>query len=107
MKDPEVYIKIMAEQGGASPVWNINGSNMEIEDYPLAPEIARRLQEWNAKYAAFDFFNDGDLFNYEGFAKEGEQIARHIKAAHPDWQVMYFNESNFNGNYKHPLVEIK
>lgn len=95
MEDKEVYVKVMADYC-SSGLWNINGAHVEQDAYDLSPEILARLNKWNDWYETNDSWmcdnEDRRPFDTRMFALEGEQIARHIKAAHPDWTVWYFNE---------------
>ena len=111
MYDETVYIKLMAEFT-SSGVWNMLGSNVEVEDFDLAPEIVARIKKWcewyetNESYRYNDEEDGVDPFDYAAFAKEGLNIARHIKAAHPDWTVMYFDEWRFK-NHLEASYEVK
>lgn len=99
MADDVKYVKFMPEYTSTG-VWNIGGANIEISDVPLSPELTLRLEAWNAWYDHNDSWRCDEgyvrTFPLKAFSDEGEQIARHFKAAHPDWTVRYFNEYMFD-----------
>lgn len=102
MYEDVTYVLVMAEFC-SSGLWNEQNANTDESGYGLSEEILKRLDAWQGWYDrdnksyACDAVGE-DTFPYEAFAKEGEMIARHIKAANPTWTVMYFNEYHFQLN---------
>lgn len=92
-----MYVKIMPEFC-SDGTWNELGASTSMDEYGFAPEILVRLKKWNAQYdrEMKTHGDEPDVFPYEAFAEEGEQIARHIKATHPEWTVLYWNEYLFH-----------
>lgn len=110
MYDDVTYVKVMAEYC-SSGLWNEHGANTCEDEYGLSPELLERLDKWQGWYdrdnKSYCTEPDEDTFPYEAFAKEGEMIARHIKAANPTWTVMYFNEHRYQNDLSNYVYEIK
>lgn len=94
MDEDSVYVKVMADYLSTG-LWNQYGTNVDVDVYNLSPEIVHRLAKWQARFDKECLIEDEGAFDYDSFSKEGELIARHIKAMHPSWTVMYYNEAQF------------
>lgn len=108
-EDEHLYVKVMAEFC-SSGLWNEQHANTDESEYGLSPEILARLDAWQGWYdrdnKSYCTDPEEDVFPYEAFAKEGEMIARHIKAANPQWRVWYFNEHRYQndlGSYEYEI----
>ncbi len=102
-RDPEKWVRIMGDYS-ASGVWDWQGYMVTSEWLPISPELRRWLDSWASRYVSTcDAWWHGNHENFEEivrnerrvliYAEEGLALAAAIKAALPDWTVVYHNES--------------
>ena len=75
-------------------VWYKDGSEGWAEGLPISRELIARIRQWQATYDVLHdrSFDAGKYLPEPGFipfAAEGLEIAKAIKAALPDWTVLY------------------
>ncbi len=78
-------------------VWHKDGCAGDADGLPIPTTLIERIRRWQATY---DILHDRsfDAGKYRAepgfipFAAEGLEIARAVKAALPDWTVIYFDE---------------
>ena len=86
------WVRIMCDFG-AEPIWDRQGAPAYLYELPVSEELRQRLANWQAT-----FESEGDTPHPPGsisvaaFSAEGIAIARAVKAALPDWTVVYFDE---------------
>lgn len=86
------WVRIMCDYC-ADPLWGPNGGMEVLEGLPVPEDLRERLRAWAALYDAQDPGSpDGIRLDLLAFAEEGRSIARAVKAALPDWTVIYFDE---------------
>jgi hypothetical protein len=87
------WVRIMADYA-ADGVWDKTGAGCCADELPIEPTLVERLRAWQAW---FDDLSDDNERNPDwdaaAFAREGLAIARAVKAALPDWTVIYFDEA--------------
>lgn len=91
------WARIMCDVS-ADGVWDLEGRACDADDVPIAPDLIERIRRWQAHYEAIENaleeeerrYCDGD---WQAFSAEGFAIARAVKAALPDWTVIYFDEA--------------
>ncbi|PSC04424.1 hypothetical protein SLNSH_14500 [Alsobacter soli] len=94
--DGAFCVRLMAAYGSEG-VWNADGEEALVDDLPIDPELAGRLQEWQE---AFDALEDRAAESdgragaalraaWSKLAEDGLALARALKQALPDWTVLY------------------
>ena len=115
--DGAFCVRLMAAYGSEG-VWNADGEEALVDDLPIDPELAGRLQEWQE---AFDALEDRTAESdgpagaalraarskkaeerlglpravaalraaWSKLAEDGLALARALKQALPDWTVLY------------------
>jgi hypothetical protein len=85
------WVRVMADYGSCG-LWAKDGCGVGDDELPVSDEIKERLRKWQ------HWFDDEHPdFDVEKFSDEGRDIAHIIKAALPDWTVIYFDEAR-SGN---------
>jgi uncharacterized protein YfaT (DUF1175 family) len=86
------WVRILADSC-ADGVWVRDGGATSADQLPVSQDLIDRIRQWQAWYDRDQ--NDWGLFNgdVEAFSNEGREIARAVKAALPDWTVVYFDEA--------------
>lgn len=89
----EKWVRIMADYG-AEGIWDKRGFSREPESIPLSCELSTRVYAWQDWYdrQCTDYLPENQL-DVVAFAAEGLAIARAVKAALPDWTIIYFDEA--------------
>jgi hypothetical protein len=92
------WVRIMADYC-ADGVWARDGCGGCADELPVDPALIARIRAWQEWYdtKAADFESPSP-FDVKAFAAEGLAIARAVKAALPDWTVMYFDEAALPAN---------
>ena len=72
---------------------------------PSRPGLVTRIRAWQETYEASDP-DDSPDFDWTAFDAEGWSIARDVKAALPDWTVIYFDEARRRRGARTCQVEI-
>ncbi len=87
------WVRIMAVYGSEG-VWQMDGTEGMLDDLPVPRALRDRLDAWQAVY---DDHDDMDAaaprLDVARFAAEGHAIACAVKAALPEWTVVYHDES--------------
>ena len=87
------WVRIMAVYGSEG-VWQMDGTEGVLDDLPVPVSLRDRLDAWQSVYDEHDDMDDdAPKLDAERFAAEGLAIARAVKAALPDWRVIYFDEA--------------
>ena len=94
---PDQWVRILADDR-ADGVWNRHGISGYPEDLPISADLVARIQAWQKWYddAADEAYEHDPPFktlDVISFAAEGLAIAHAVKAALPDWTVVYFDEA--------------
>ena len=86
------WVRILADNS-ADGVWDIEGCGCCADDLPIPAALIDRIRAWQAWYDRDE--NGWGLFkgDVDAFAAEGLAVARAVKAALPDWTVVYFDEA--------------
>lgn len=88
------WVRIMCDVS-ADGVWDLEGRACDSDDLPIAPDLIERIRCWQEHYEAIEnSLEDGRDGNWQAFSAEGFAIARAVKAALPDWTVIYFDEAS-------------
>ena len=65
-----------------------------LDDLPVAAALRDRIDAWQSVYDEHDDMDeDAPVLDVARFAAEGLAIARSLKAALPDWTVIYHDEA--------------
>ena len=87
------WVRIMAVYG-SDGVWQMDGTEGVLDDLPVPRSLRDRLDAWQTIYDAHDEMDeDAPRLDVPAFAAEGRAIARAVKAALPDWTVVYHDEA--------------
>ena len=87
------WLRIMAVYGSEG-VWQMDGTEGMLDDLPVSKALRDRLDAWQAIYDEHDDMDeDAPKLDLNAFAAEGLAIARTVKAALPDWTVIYHDEA--------------
>lgn len=87
------WVRIMAVHGSEG-VWRMDGTEGVLDDLPVARSLRDRLDAWQAVYDEHDDMDEAaPRLDVDAFAAEGLAIARAVKAALPDWTVVYHDEA--------------
>jgi hypothetical protein len=86
----ERWVRIMCDYS-ADGVWHKDGSGDSADELPIDRELIERIRRWQ------DWYETGldadSKFDVAAFSAEGLAIARSVKAALPDWTIIYFDEA--------------
>jgi hypothetical protein len=84
------WVRLLADTS-AHGVWSKDGYCCRAEDLPVSSGLIDRIQHWQNWYDAYE--NEWGLFkgDVEAFAVEGLALAKAVKAALPDWTVVYWD----------------
>jgi hypothetical protein len=88
----ERWVRIMADYS-ADGVWHRDGCGDSADELPVGADLIARIRRWQAWYEQDDPRDPDARFDVEAFAAEGRAIAQAVKAALPDWTVVYFDEA--------------
>lgn len=85
----------------ADGIWDKEGCCCSANDLPVPSELIERIREWQKRYdyeAPTPADEDYVPFSFDdrSFSVEGLLIAKEVKAALPDWKVIYFDEAKSN-----------
>lgn len=92
------WVRIMADFC-ANGIWHQDGRMAAFDDLPVAESLKERIRHWQERHDRenCDHIDRDDPrwrpWDVAGFAAEGREIARALKAALPDWTVVYVDES--------------
>ena len=87
------WVRIMAVFGSEG-VWQMDGTEGALDDLPVPKALRDRLDAWQAAYDDHDDMDEAaPRLDVARFSAEGFAIARAVKAALPDWTVMYHDEA--------------
>ena len=102
--DGRPWVRIMCD-ACAEGVWNHDGESCAAADLPMPPDLLARLRAWQASYDAAEL-DDDQAFDWAAFTAEGCSIAQAVKAALPDWTVIYFDEARLRAGRRPCEVEV-
>lgn len=90
----ERWVRIMADTA-AEGVWDCRGTSGCADELPIPADLVERLLRWQVWYDRSEADEGGfdPAFDLDAFSAEGLAIAHAIKAALPDWTVLYFDEA--------------
>lgn len=101
------WVRIMAVHGSEG-VWQMDGTEGMLDDLPVPEALAARLDAWQRVYDDHDDLDeDAPGLDVAGFAAEGLGIARAVKAALPDWTVVYHDEAAAAAGARREEVEYE
>lgn len=91
------WVRVMCDFA-ADGLWAKSGGSVGPEDLPVSDDIKARLRKWQDYFERHNqsYLPPGERdteFDVVAFSAEGLAIAKAIKAALPDWTVVYFDES--------------
>lgn len=87
------WVRVMAVFGSEG-VWQMDGTEGALDDLPVPKALRDRLDAWQAVYDEHDDMDEAaPRLDVGRFAAEGLAIARSLKAALPDWTVIYHDEA--------------
>ncbi|MDO9709847.1 hypothetical protein [Paracraurococcus lichenis] len=91
------WVRIMVDYC-ADGVWHPDGCAGHAEELPVDAGLIARIRRWQEWYdtESKDYLPPEERtgqFDLAAFAAEGLAIARAVKAALPDWTVIYFDEA--------------
>ena len=87
------WVRLMAVFGSEG-VWQMDGTEGALDDLPVPLPLRDRIDAWQAAYDEHDDMDeDAPALDVARFAAEGLAIARALKAALPDWTVVYHDEA--------------
>jgi hypothetical protein len=93
---PGNWVRIMAD-ALADGVWDRDGCGDRADALPVPADLVARIRAWQAWYDRDGWGDDAGRplarFDLDAFAAEGLAIAQAVKAALPDWTVIYFDEA--------------
>ena len=86
------WVRILADSS-ADGVWEKGGGATTADALPVSVALIQRIREWQAWYDRDE--DNWGLFRGDvaAFSAEGLAIVRAVKAALPDWTVVYFDEA--------------
>lgn len=86
------WVRILADSW-THGVWTRDGGPADPDDLPIPQGLIDRIRQWQAWYDRDE--NDWGVFkgDVEAFSDEGREIAHAVKAALPNWTVVYFDEA--------------
>ena len=86
------WVRILADSS-ADGVWEKGGGATSADALPVSAGLILRIREWQSWYDREE--DDWGIFRGDviAFSAEGLAIARAVKAALPDWTVVYFDEA--------------
>jgi hypothetical protein len=101
-RDPAKWVRVMGDYSSTG-IWHWEGYEMVPDSLPVSDDLKARLASWAARYFSWiDTWRDWDADDFARIQEhdqrlrlhsdEGLAIAREIKAALPDWTVVYFDE---------------
>ena len=109
---PDRWIKLMAVVG-VEGVWNRAGFACTTDDLEIPADLKNDICAWADRYSAEceDGLPDPRPFPRGLNSAEGRLLAHRLKAALPDWTVMYFDDARAFGSANQrslgaPLYEI-
>ncbi len=91
------WVLVMGEFGSEG-IWEKDGCEGAVENLPVSKDLQQRLYNWNLKYDAIQWAHDepevepDEPPDWREFSAQGLALAKEVKAALPDWTVMYFDE---------------
>jgi hypothetical protein len=89
----ERWVRIMCDYS-ADGVWHSDGASGCAEGLPVEEALIERIRQWQAWFETYEPWEDNPAeFDIEAFSAEGLAIAKAVKAALPDWTVIYFDEA--------------
>ncbi len=86
----ERWVRIMCDYC-ADGVWHKDGAGGCADELPVSQELIDRILRWQESYETNDYNSPEPKFDWEAFSAEGLSIAKAIKAALPEWTVIYFD----------------
>lgn len=86
------WVRILADSS-AEGVWEIGGGGTTADALPVPAALIQRIRAWQAWYDRDE--DKWGLFRGDvvAFSAEGLAIARAVKAALPDWTVVYLDSA--------------
>lgn len=92
------WVRIMCDYS-ADGVWAKNGGAAMLSSLPVSPDLLGRIRRWQDWFETSPI-DDSGWPDIDAFCEEGEEIARVVKAALPDWTVVYFHEAKYEAVWK-------
>ena len=86
------WVRIMADYC-ADAVWDREGASDSIEELPVSPGLRAALLGWQHWYDHDCPTEDAVWLDRAVFSAVGQELAKAVKRALPDWGVVYFNEN--------------
>ncbi|GAB6968149.1 hypothetical protein JCM25156A_21860 [Komagataeibacter kakiaceti JCM 25156] len=105
--EKDKWVRIMGVYGDESVLWDRKGVGRCLDELPIIPQLRDHLARWGKSYRERDEYSEEEWlhleppFDIERYAAEGLVLARAVKAALPDWTVIYFDVSKVD--YKNSL----
>jgi hypothetical protein len=109
---PGRYVRVMCDHS-ADGVWIQDGSPGRADELPVAPDLIARIRAWQHDYEMLPEKPGGpvDQATFDAlhalFARNGLEIACDLKAALPDWTVVYFDERKLTGSPDQSRAEFE
>jgi hypothetical protein len=70
-------------------LWDERGRMYDLESMPLSAPLKQHIRDWQRRFSAeAQPWLPDDKFDWEANKREGEVIARKVKAELPDWEVV-------------------
>ncbi|MDO6965228.1 hypothetical protein [Rhizobium alvei] len=94
------WVRIMADHA-AHGVWDDEGLPGYPEDLAIPQDLVDRIGAWQEWFDrdSTDYLPENRL-DLPAFSKEGLEIAKAVKAALPDWTVIYFDDARLREFYR-------
>ena len=101
------WVRLMAVFGSEG-VWQMDGTEGLLEDLPVPAALRARIEAWQAQYDDHDDMDaDAPALDAERFGAEGLALAKAVKAALPDWTVVYHDEARSARGLPRPDCEVE
>ena len=97
------WVRIMCDNT-AEGVWDRIGRACAVDGLPASDALKQRLLHWQEDYEQLDdrAFNR-ETVDWSAFSQTGLAIAHDLKAAMPDWTVIYHDEAKARAQRGQPL----
>ncbi len=101
------WVRLMAVFGSEG-VWQMDGTEGMLDDLPVPAALRARIDAWQAHYDDHDDMDEAaPELDVARFAAEGLAIARAVKAALPDWTVVYHDEAKARAGLSREACEAE
>jgi len=94
------WVLVMGEYSSEG-IWEKDGCEGAVENLPVSKNLQQRLYNWNLKYDTIQWAYDepevapDEPPDWREFSAQGLALAKEVKAALPDWTVMYSDEEKY------------